>query len=110
MRRAMSHRRTVNSLTRKNAQRGATERPPWNERLYLAQIIRLRLRRAEKYLLRLRPLPPAHASSKKIQALQIPTPQYRHEKPSDTYHRNSVSVPIFRPPRALSVTPLKVES
>ena len=28
-------------------QRGATERPPWNERLYLAQIIRLRLRRAE---------------------------------------------------------------
>ena len=47
MRRAMSHRRTVNSLTRKNAQRGATERPPWNERLYLAQIIRLRLRRAE---------------------------------------------------------------
>ena len=67
-------------------------------------------RRAGKYLLRLRPLPPAHAPRKKIQTLQIVTPQYRHEKPSDTYHRNSVSVPISRPPCPLSVTLLKVES
>jgi len=28
-------------------QRGATQRPAWNERIYLAAILRLRLRRAE---------------------------------------------------------------
>jgi len=46
-------------------QRGATERQAWNERIYLAAIIRLRLRRAEVYglwsmvygLFSLRPLP-----------------------------------------------------
>ena len=39
--------------TKSPFQRGATERPSWNERLYLAQIIRLRLRRAGKYESRL---------------------------------------------------------
>ena len=89
MRRAMSHRRTVNSLTRKNAQRGAAECQAWNECIYLAAIIRLRLRRAEKYLLRLRPLPPAHASSKK----------YRHCR--YRLHSTVMKSPVIR----IAVTP-----